>query len=359
MKLLRHIAAVAVCTFSAAAGNTLWAQYQKTILLEDFSSVTCINCPQAAEIVKKIAKENPQRVLTTQWHLDLPGRNDPFFAANKPHNEARESYYQNGGFNSLPQVFVDGVASVGTNEATVRADVNTALSEESPISITVTQTRNETNDTMKVRVTIQSEDGLPNGYRLYAVAVEGMVHRPVEYFTEVHKSQPYYNETEFRDLFRTFASPAEGVEVVINGNETKTYDYSYAVGAEWELEEMYTIAWVQDEFSRETIQAGSSPKPPSLSVREGQVMAGYSLGLPVPNPVRGTARISLALGNAEQGTLTLHNTLGETAKEISLGRLERGEHQVEVETADLPAGVYTLTLRAGRFQASQTLTVVK
>lgn len=359
MKTLRRIAAMALCSFGLTAGDNLWAQYQKIVFLEDFSSVTCVNCPQAAEIVKKIAKENPERVLTAQWHLDIPGRNDPFYAANKPHNEGRAKYYNNGAlFNALPQVFVDGGSSVGTNEATVRADINDALSQEAPIGITVTHTKVEGGNTVNVRVSIESEDGLPNGYRLYAIAVEGMVHRSKEYFTQVAKSQPYYDETEFRDLFRTFVSPAEGVEVDLAGGD-KNYDYTYTIGNDWAAEEMYVIAWVQDEFSGEITQAGSSPKPASLSVKEEKAMAGYSLALPVPNPATVETRVLLTLGNSEEGTVTLHNTQGELAKEISLGRMEAGEHEVDIQTGDLPAGVYTLTVQAGEYRASQKLTVIK
>lgn len=356
MTTFRRIAVTAVCALGVTATD-MWAQFQKNVFMEDFSSVTCVNCPQAAAIVKKIAEENRGRVLTTQWHLDLPGRNDPFYAANKPENDARSEYYQNGGFNALPQVFVDGAASVGTNEATVRADVTSALSEEAPIGITVTHTRVE--NTVSVRVSVESEDGLPNGYRLYAVAVEGMVHRSTEYFTQVHKSSPYYNETEFRDLFRTFVSPVGGVEVEIGSNETKNYDYTYTVKDDWEPEEMYVIAWVQDEFSNEVVQVGSSPQPPSLGVHEQAAIAGYAFDLPVPNPAAAGTHVALTLGNPESVRLTLHNVRGEIAKEIPLGRLEAGTHQAQIGTADLPAGVYTLTLHAGEYRASQKLTVVK
>lgn len=348
-------AASMLCVIGIASNDRVYAQYQKMVFVEDFSSVTCVNCPQAAAIVSKIANENRDRVLTTQWHLDIPGRNDPFYAANKPHNDARDDYY--GPFGALPQVFVNGRPSVGTNEATVRADVNAELSEESPIRITVTHER--VGNTVNVRVSVETEEGLPNGYRLFAVAVEGMVHRPREYFVEVVKSQPYYEETEFRDLFRTFVTSPNGVEVTIGSDETKHYNYTYTIKDDWAPGEMYVIAWVQDEFTHEIVQAGSSPKPPSLGVVEETALAGYSLGLVSPNPAGSEALVTFSLGAPEEAALTLHTMNGEKADEISLGRLESGDHTAKISTSDLPAGAYTLTLHAGQFRASQKLTVIR
>ncbi|MCB0713149.1 MAG: Omp28-related outer membrane protein [Ignavibacteriae bacterium] len=331
------------------------AQHQRIVLMEDFSSVTCVNCPQAAEYVTKIAKENPSRIVTIQWHLDIPGRNDPFYQQNKPHNDARDAYY--GKFNALPQVFVDGfgLGTGSTNEATIRSDVNSQLNEPSPIALTLTHVND--GGTYRVGVTANSNEGLGDGYRLYVAAVEGLVERPESYFS---KSQPYYKETAFHDLFRTFVSPVEGVTVKLNPKQSQTFNYTYTLGDDWDPTKMYIVAWVQDEFTNEVVQAGFSPRTgATLTVTEPNPMGGYSLANIVPNPATENVRVNFTLGNVESSTITLHDAYGKLVSETDLGRVEEGEHGVELATEELVPGLYTVTLHAGEYRASRKLIVVK
>ena len=350
LRMAALIGAFVLMTASAAL-----AQFERIVLIEDFSSVTCTNCPRASEIVSNIEHENNQRAVTIQFHLDIPGRRDPFYADNKPHNDARANYY--GGFNGLPQVLVNGVATEATNEPAVRSDFASAAAEEAPLRLNVIQT-NE-GPTFSVNVEVETEDALPNGYRLYVVAVEGVVERTAKYFTDTAKSVPYIGETIFHDLFRTFTSPTGGVELIVNGAGKTSFDWSYQLGDDWASGEMYVIAWVQDEFTNEIVQAGFSPKPPSLSVNELNPIAGYALESISPNPALHNARLSFTLGAPENVELAIYSTDGQLVRSTVLGKMESGEHTAEIDVNGLPTGLYTVSLRAGQYQAIEKLTVVK
>lgn len=333
------------------ASLSLSAQYQRIVLIEDFSSVTCVNCPQASAIVNAIAKEKKGRVVTIQYHLDIPGRNDPFYAQNKPEQDARERYY--GGFNALPQMFVDGIGVAGTNEAEVRGEANNQLGEESPIKLTVTQTIE--GGAIKANIRLEGADKLPNGYRLYAVAVEKFVQRTREYFTDTAKSIQYYNETEFHDLFRKFATPSGGVTV--GPAATQTFDYTIALGERWDPREMSVIAWVQDEFNAEIAGAGFSQALNSVERADGP--EGYEITSLAPNPAGEEVSFSFTLGAAQKVTAALYSVNGEKVRSIEVGMREAGDHRVEVETGDLPSGTYHLRVEAGPLAATRTLQVVK
>src|SRR5690606_2255521 len=148
-----------------------------------------------------------------------------FYAQNKAHQDARASYY--GGFNSLPQVYVGGFWVNGQLETGIKDEVQFQRGEEAPIQINVSHSVE--GNTIGVTGSITGDDGLPNGYRLYVAAVEKHVTRTREYFSDTVKSQPYYNETEFHDLFRSFASPSNGVEVVLNPGGTQNFNYTVTV----------------------------------------------------------------------------------------------------------------------------------
>lgn len=333
------------------APTLLSAQFQRTILIEDFSSVTCVNCPQASAIVTKLVKENSDRAISIQYHLDIPGRNDPFYAMNKPHQDARATYY--GGFNSLPKVFVDGREVSGTNEADVRSEVNFQKGEESPIQITVTQSFE--GGALRANVSVTGPEGLADGYRIYVAALEKLVKREKSYFTDTSKSQPYYNETEFHDLFRTFASPANGETITFGAGKTKTYTYTIPLGDRWVPEEMFVVAWVQDEFDRTVVQTGLSR--PTNSVRSDNLVEGYRLLNAAPNPTEGDLSLDLEIGATEEVLVELYNVAGTKVARFDPGRMEAGTHRIDLSTGELPAGTYLVRVTAGEFVATRSVVV--
>ena len=337
--------------FAIVSTATLSAQYERTILIEDFSSVTCVNCPQASAIVTKLVKENEERAISIQYHLDIPGRNDPFYAMNKPHQDARAAYY--GGFNALPQVFVDGRSVSGTNEAEVRSEVNFQKGEESPILITVTQSFE--GGALKANVSVTADEALSDGYRLYVVAAEKLVERTREYFTDTAKSLGYYNETIFHDLFRTFATPAAGETISLTAGQTKNFSYTVPLGERWAPGEMFVVAWVQDEFNNEVVQTGFSQ--PTNGVEEESRVEGYDIVSVSPNPTGSDLSLELMMAAPQDVSVEIYDVAGNQVARFEQGRMEAGQSTIDLTTDDLPAGSYLVRVSAGEFTASQTVPV--
>ena len=348
------IRAVSLCALLAfVSTSTLSAQYDRTILIEDFSSVTCVNCPQASAIVTKLVKENKERAISIQYHLDIPGKNDPFYAMNKPHQDARAAYY--GGFNALPQVLVDGRSVSGTNEADVRSEVNFQKGEESPILITVTQTFE--GGALKANVSVTADEALSDGYRLYVVAAEKLVERTREYFTDTAKSLSYYNETIFHDLFRTFATPATGETITLSAGQTKNFSYTIPLGERWAPGEMFAVAWVQDEFNNEVVQAGFSQ--PTNGVEAENRVEGYDLLSIAPNPTGADLSLALEIPTPQDVVVEIYDVAGNKVGRFEQGRMEAGRRTVDLTTENLPVGSYLVRVSAGPFTASRTVQVVR
>lgn len=340
-------------TLALLATTSLSAQYTRTILIEDFSSVTCVNCPQASAIVTKLVNENEDRAISIQYHLDIPGRNDPFYAMNKSHQDARAAYY--GGFNALPQVFVDGRSVAATNEADVRSEVSFQKGEESPILITVTQSFE--GGGLKANVSVTADEALADGYRLYVVAAEKLVERTKEYFTDTAKSQSYYNETIFHDLFRTFATPAAGETITLTAGQTKNFSYTIPLGDRWAPGEMFVVAWVQDEFNNEVVQAGFSQ--PTNGVEEESRLEGYDIASISPNPTGSDLLLELMMAAPQDVVVEIYDVAGNEVARFEQGRVEAGRSTIDLTTDDLPAGSYLVRVSAGEFMASRTVQVVR
>jgi hypothetical protein len=76
--------------------------------------------------------------------------------------------------------------------------------------------------------------------------------------------------------------------------------------------------------------------------------AKLALGLPYPNPFNPTTRVSLRLPAPEGVRLALVDLLGREARVLHEGLLPAGDHQLAVDAAGLPSGLWLLRLeRAG------------
>ena len=324
--------------------STASSQTDRVVLIEDFSSVTCVNCPQASAIINKVAAENPVRVVTIQYHLDIPGRNDPFYALNKADNDARASFF--GGFNSLPQVYIDGFSGAPTNEAAVRSDVSSRLTEPTSLSVVAEQVDFE--GKKRVTITASSPEGLGSGYKLFAVVVEALVHRSEEYFKDTARSQPYYGETEFHDLFRSFVSPSGGVDVSLNRGEPMEFTFDYTPGESWIEDDLYIVAWIQDDFTLEVAQAGYSTRP-SNSVRDdrNRVLNGLTLS---PNPV--TDQLHIELPNSTVGRTSTVQLFDAKGRLVLEEKIESSGIAQSFDVSQLSSGLYTVIIDSqdGRYQ---------
>jgi len=79
-----------------------------------------------------------------------------------------------------------------------------------------------------------------------------------------------------------------------------------------------------------------------------------------PNPAQGIVSAAFALGEEGAATLRLYNALGGIRRMLLDGsRLSAGAHTIRVQTSDLPAGTYYLTLEAGKTTLTTRFTVLR
>ena len=349
MKLSRFITA----TFAVVMLTTtmLTAQEERIVLIEDFSSATCVNCPAASQKVLNVLKDNAERVVVVEYHLDIPARKDPFYALNKEDPDEREKFYTEGGqFDGLPQIFIGGIFVSGTNEGQMRAEVASQLAQESPLKMTLMQEQSETATT--VTITVSSTVGVPNGQRIFAAVVEGFVKREESFFRD-YGTQSYNRQTEFHNLFREFASPREGEEISVGPGGSQQFMYTVPHGETWNPDELFVVAWVQDDFTLDVTQAGASK--PTSSVRDFSSVAGYDLAV-APNPTTGPFVVDLTLGDPAPVEITIVDALGREVYTASHGTIASGEHRLPVDIGEaMPDGYYRVVVRAGDLVSSEDI----
>jgi len=78
-----------------------------------------------------------------------------------------------------------------------------------------------------------------------------------------------------------------------------------------------------------------------------------------PNPFNPETTVEFTLAEPCQVTITLHNMSGQYVRSIVDSYHISGSHSVVLDGADLASGVYTVSMRAGGFFASQRITLLK
>jgi hypothetical protein len=82
---------------------------------------------------------------------------------------------------------------------------------------------------------------------------------------------------------------------------------------------------------------------------------GYQLGQNYPNPSSGKTSISFTMPNATFVSLKVYNILGTEITELAGKEYPAGHHVVELNTENLPKGIYIYTIKADQFSASQKM----
>ena len=77
-----------------------------------------------------------------------------------------------------------------------------------------------------------------------------------------------------------------------------------------------------------------------------------------PNPAIDRAQLEIILSHTSKTKIELNNELGQKITLLELGILSEGNHTVEINTAELPAGNYFLNVKCDNFAHSQKLVIV-
>lgn len=105
--------------------------------------------------------------------------------------------------------------------------------------------------------------------------------------------------------------------------------------------------------------------PVTLSVVGNSPVAGgpdafaFGLAPPSPNPTRGAARMGYTLAEGAPVTVEVFDAVGRRVAFVDEGARGAGQYTLNLETSTLPAGVYSVRLRAGGEVAVQRLSVVR
>ncbi len=240
---------LAVLMLGLAAGSAdaqFTGKYKRMKLLEQFTSATCPPCATAAPYIKSVVKlEND--IISIRYHMNYPAPGDPWNVMNGNDPSIRHNLY---GINGIPYLRVGGTMNI--NPTAGIPAINNLISQIPPTSMAKIDVKQKGGN---VEVTVTTDRALTNAKLFFATIQQSVT------IANLPSTLPNSNgESEFGDIMMFMYPDANGTPISQAANETKVYTFTPGMGKgqEWNPNNLYGIAFIQDNATLEVIQAGAS-----------------------------------------------------------------------------------------------------
>ncbi|HET6226765.1 MAG TPA: T9SS type A sorting domain-containing protein [Bacteroidia bacterium] len=327
-----------------------YAQTQRTILLEEFTQASCSQCAAANPNFNKFVANNASKLVSIKYQTAFPG-DDPMNNQNKGEVATRVNYYS---VISTPIVSNDGKA-LETPGSVTQADINTEYTVTSPFKMEITQQVDTTIDSILITCTITAaQDFTTKGPFYLRMAL-------VEKTIKFAKAPGTNGEKEFFSVMRKMIPSVSGTSLLLNWTKdhVEKIVYKQAIPSYiYDKNQLSVVGFLQTDNNKAVLQAAES-----VSITTGIISCPAApqstLAIVYPNPAANAAFISLQLSQPDRVMIQLVNSLGQTILTSDLGQLQGGNQQAELNTSQIPQGVYFLNISVGSKLISKKISITR
>lgn len=247
--MIRYIQVSIVIAIAILSTISLQADSPRISLHEVHTNASCGPCaaqkPPWIEWLNNDSDAN--LVVPLTFHGDFPGRNDPMWLHNNQVMRDRKTYTAT---NAYPSMYVNGrarisPAQVSTFESYLDQDRGT-----SPIDIVVEMTGE--GSSREARVSVTSSEALTGNKYLRIVVVEGIIY---------DDDAGTNGETEFEFVARNMLPNHQGTALNLGAGEELVVTETFELDPIYTPEEIYIVAFVQDDSNKSVLQVGTSQLP--------------------------------------------------------------------------------------------------
>ncbi len=300
-------------------------EMKRYLTFEHFTNTRCGICSSRNPGFFAKLDAYPEDVHHISFHPPVPYSNCQLYLDNPSGNAGRADYY---GVNGTPKVWLNGVST--GNSLVTDAQIAEALPLTSPIGIEVTETTGDTRDvTVKV---VSFEEVLDGNYKLYVAIAE----------KRLNYDAPN-GETVHHNVFREYIVNGDAFTAAAIG-EAFEGSYTYTLDTEWGADEIYVLAYVQNDETKEVLNSGTrfDPALPSIISSNKNLKADNNNFEVAPNPAQDQIFVSLKTAIDQNATWTLQNANGQL-----VWSSESVEVSQAIDVSSYATGIYFLSLRNG------------
>lgn len=297
--------------------NDLQGQVPQKIIVEHFTNTRCGLCSSRNPGFYNVYNKNPG-ILHISYHPSRPYANCFLHLHNKAENDDRTKYYNIYG--STPKFVIQGKNNTQYAQDSVYEPYQNMMSD---VSISLKQYIDEAGQ-INAEISVKNETGVSlNNASIFIGVAEALV-----YYEAPNR------ENEHHDVFRKAFTPAEGES--INLNETLNASYKIDVHTDWDLQQLYVYAIVQDATTKTVIQAEAAEpgiERTTVGINNYQIetTAFY------PNPAA-----SFIYSNANFSEVEIYNNKGQlvyngntnVGNKIDINQLNKGLYFIKALTIE-------------------------
>ena len=311
-KLLSTLALALFAALFLSAQNVT-----KYVLTEHFTNSRCSVCASRNPAFYTLLSQNAATVHHISYHPSVPYNNCVFYLANPTENNDRTAFYDIVG---TPRVALNGSLVPLAAQLLPAATLTAQIGLTSPVYVEVT----ETATVIKVRV--HTMGAKPVGeYKLYTAFAEQEVNYNAPNGEQVH-----------HDVFRDMLSDINGdpIELPATG-ESIEYQYPKPTNSNWNADQMYALAWVQNTQDKTVLNSGTKFDPTVSGIKD---VPEASIKV-TPNPV--TDHLWAVIPDDQPQSVEVFSLSGSL---VSADYTVNG-NQVNLDVAALSPGIYFLKVR--------------
>jgi hypothetical protein len=248
MKKLSYVALSLAALIVMFASTFNLESAPRKILFEEFTNASCGPCAGQNPMIMEFLNANKSNVIPVFYHVSWPGSDDPMYQFNTMMNDARTTYYN---VSSVPNSVIQGNAFNGYPSLTsYNSALQTVLAKgESPITLTINVAKTGTLSNVTVNVATTTAI---SGKKLYIALCEAY-----HYYSDAGNN----GEEDFYYIARKLLPTNSGNSLTIAAGGNMDYNAQFLDDPEWNNDLMYVVAFVQDDATKEVLQANSTSIP--------------------------------------------------------------------------------------------------
>lgn len=250
MKYFSTLLLAFACTIGVA-----FASSPRIPLIEEGTNASCGPCANANPSFQQWIRTNFSYVIPLVYHPNFPGSTDPMYLAAPEMNYGRLITYYN--VSGVPSSFFNGKTEIYPSSTTELTDsLKSIKGTTSPYTIVPTLSFDGTAYTVSVNVTSDQAISDTN-IKLRIALVQNHIH---------DENAGTNGETDFYWIARKMFPDYVGTTLTQAAGETKTYSFTCENSIVWDQSQMYLVAFMQDDSTKEVLQSATNYKSLSTSI---------------------------------------------------------------------------------------------
>ena len=330
---------------------------QRIPMFETFTSSTCPPCVPGNIQLESIFSANPNKYTSLKYQMSFPGAGDPYFT---DEGGNRRNYY---GISSVPRLEIDGGWDSNPSELN-QQDFDAYYNIPSFVNLTATYSIG--GQSIQVDASIDPIDDNASNFLVVHMAV-------FEY--ETTQNVGTNGETEFLHVMKKMLPNFNGssispLQAGVSQTVSQSYDFngSYRLpddaqdpinhSIEHSIEEFTDLGvavWIQNSLTKQILQSTSASLVVGLENENHELLSAKIY----PNPVNNQATVAFNLASPGMISLKVFNNLGMEVLQQHLTNCSTGRSVVQLNTAKLSAGIYSVCLFSENERIVKKMQIIK